>query len=416
MESLQSLIPEKPKPQHLLVDKAFSRERKLPFPSLVSSLLSFTATSKHHGLDVKIREYLRSAFRNGCNTQSPSTLDKSALSRSRSKVSWLAFESIFQSARDLALESMGDTNHFLWKEKSIYAMDGSKFTLPASSELRAEFDPNSGLHVLGKGHYPQALVMTITDVLRQLPIARKITPCDRSERHEAMDLIELVPENGVILGDRGFPGHEFFSFLMESYKGHFVIRCPVKSSFKEIERMKKSDCTLTIKGLVLRAIRLVSPDGTESVLFTNLMDKKKYSAASIRNLYYKRWQIETHYRDEKCSMDLEHFHSKSSNGIKQELFASLIMMTMARILMHSQTTDIERAPQFKYAICALAKEAYLLVANKPKVAARLFKDLVEDIRRVIYYKPRHKRKSYPRISKTAQNKWREKRTRVVHVP
>jgi hypothetical protein len=45
-------------------------------------------------------------------------------------------------------------------------MDGSKFTLPASDELRAEFDPNSGLHVKGKGHYPQALVMTITDVLR----------------------------------------------------------------------------------------------------------------------------------------------------------------------------------------------------------------------------------------------------------
>jgi len=86
-------------------------------------------------------------------------------------------------------------------------------------------------------------------------------------------------------------------------------------------------------------------------------------------------------------MDLDHFHSKSSNGIRQELFASLIMMTMARVLMHSQTIDAERAPQFKHAICALAKEAYLLVANKPKVAMRLFKELLEDIRRVTYYKP-----------------------------
>jgi len=86
------------------------------------------------------------------------------------------------------------------------------------------------LHVNGKGHYPQALVMTITDALQQLPIARKITPCDRSERHEAMDLIELVPENGIILGDRGFPGHEFFSFLSENYKGHYLIRCQYPQS------------------------------------------------------------------------------------------------------------------------------------------------------------------------------------------
>ena len=362
------------------MNKAFTRDRKLPFRSLVSCVLSFTSTPKHNGLDGKIMDYLKSASRNDCNTQSPSTLDKSALCRSRTKLAWQAFESIFYSARDLALDSMGNPKHFLWKGKPIYAMDGSKFTLPASSDLRAEFDPNSGLHVNGKGHYPQALVMTITDALRQLPIARKISPCDRSERHEAMDLIEMVPENGVILGDRGFPGHEFFSYLVENYKGHFLIRCS---------------------------------DGTRSILFTNLMDKKKYSAASIRNLYYKRWQIESHYRDEKCLMDLNHFHSKSSNGIKQELFASRIMMTIARILMHSQTTDVNRAPQFKHAICAIAKEVYLLVANKPKSAMRFFNELLEDIGRVIYYKPLHKRKASPRISKTAQNKWRERRAKAM---
>ncbi len=261
-----------------------------------------------------------------------------------------------------------------------------------------------------------ALVMTITDALRQLPMARKIVPCDRSERHEVMDLIELVPENGVILGDRGFPSHEFFAFLLENYKGHFVIRCPAKSSFKEIEQMKTPDAPLTIRGLTLRAIRVESPDGTQSILFTNLMDKKKYSGASIRNLYFKRWQIESHYRDEKCSMDLEHFHSKSSNGVKQELFASLIMMTIARILMHSQTTDIQRAPQFKHAIHALAKDAYLLAANKPAVAKRLFTELLEDIGRVVYYRPRHKRKAYPRISKSTNNKWRESRAGMVRVP
>lgn len=295
-------------------------------------------------------------------------------------------------------------------------MDGSKFTLPASDELRTAFDPNSGLPSQGKGHYPQALVMTITDVLRQLPIARRISPCDSSERREAMDLIGLVPENGVILGDRGFPSRELFTFLCKNYKGHFVIRCPAKSHFKEIEQLKTSGAPLTMGGLTLRAIQVASPDGTRSILFTNLMDEKEYSADSIRELYFKRWQIEGHYRDEKCSMDLNHFHSKSSNGIKQELFASLIMMTIARMLRHTQTTDTQRPPQFKHAIYALAKEAYLLVADKPMVARRLFTELLGEIARVVYYRPRHKRKPYPRLSKKAYVRWRKGKVEGAKIP
>lgn len=91
------------------------------------------------------------------------------------------------------------------------------------------------------------------------------------------------------------------------------------------------------------------------------------------------------------------------------------MMTLARTLMHLQTTDVQRPPQFKHAISVLAKEAYLLVANKPAVARRLFMELLEDIGRVVYYRPKRKRKAYPRNSKTAKNKWREARNGVARV-
>ncbi len=377
---------------------------------MISCVLSFTSTHKQDSLDVKIPAFLKDNSRTGCNTQYPKTLHKSTLCRARDKISWMAFESIFYETRTLAIDLMGNKKHYLWKNKSIYAIDGSKCCVPATKELRKEFEPNSGLDKFGKGHYPQALVMTVTDVLRQIPIARKISPCDVSERKIAMESIELVPENGIILFDRGFPSYEFFSHLINHYKGHFLIRCPFKNSFKEIDQLtNKSEAVLTMKGITLRAICLTSPDGTRSVLFTNLLDKNKYSCASIRNLYYKRWQIESHYRDEKYSLDLEHFHSKSINGIKQELFASLIMMIITRVLMDNQTTDIQRPPQFKHAIHTLAKEAYLLVTNKPKIALQLFIELLEEIKRIKYYKPLKKRKSYPRMSKTAENKWRKYR-------
>jgi hypothetical protein len=48
----------------------------------------------------------------------------------------------------------------------------------------------------------------------------------------------------------------------------------------------------------LRAIRLESPDGTVSVLLTNLFNSTVFPAKSIVDLYFRHWAIESHYRDE----------------------------------------------------------------------------------------------------------------------
>jgi len=77
--------------------------------------------------------------------------------------------------------------------------------------------------------------------------------------------------------------------------------------------------------MIVRIIRLVSPDGTLSVLITNLMDEKQYPSEDIIHLYYRRWGVERYYRDEKVFLDVVNFHSKKGNGIRQELFAILIM-------------------------------------------------------------------------------------------
>jgi len=40
---------------------------------------------------------------------------------------------------------------YLWHGLSVFAIDGSKFTLPDSPEIRDYFDPDSGLQNVGKG-------------------------------------------------------------------------------------------------------------------------------------------------------------------------------------------------------------------------------------------------------------------------
>ena len=96
---------------------------------------------------------------------------------------------------------------------SVYAIDGSKYTLPATDEIRKEFDPQSGLSSPGKGHYPQCLVSTAYDVFKRFPVARCVAPYNTSEREEAGKLLPSIESGGVILFDRGYPGYAFLKTL-----------------------------------------------------------------------------------------------------------------------------------------------------------------------------------------------------------
>ena len=53
----------------------------------------------------------------------------------------------------------------------------------------------------------------------------------------------------------------------------------------------------------------------------------------------------------------------------------------------------------------LADEAAVLLPDDPQTAARIFKEVLEEIARVKYYRAKTVRLSQPRITKKADNKW-----------
>lgn len=64
-----------------------------------------------------------------------------------------------------------------------------------------------------------------------------------------------------------------------------------------------------LKPIKLRIIKLVSPDGTVSVLLTDLFSKRKYGCDEIIDLYFRRWEVENYYRDEKITLQIEKFRA-----------------------------------------------------------------------------------------------------------
>jgi len=160
---------------------------------------------------------------------------RSALTHARDKVPWRVFSGIFGNAVDLAYKLWPRDPSFLWHGMSIFAFDGSKYELPATPEIRNEFDPQSGLQYEGRGHYPQCLISTAYDVFRRLPIARSVTGIHGPEREEAQALLPSIPSRSVLLFDRGYPSYELICCLRENHKGYFLFRCPAKSTFPAVE-------------------------------------------------------------------------------------------------------------------------------------------------------------------------------------
>lgn len=410
----------------------FTRTRKLPLEKIIVFILHLTASGKPGGVDIQSGLFFGAARRAGLWPQAD-TPSRGAVSKRRAKVDWTIFRDILRRAVKLGYELWPNGPEHTWKGMNVLAIDGSKYTLPATQSLRRRFDPAGGLTTPGKGHYPQCLVNTLFDVFRRLPVARTVTGCDGSERDEALELLPEAPGDSLVIFDRGYPSYEIFWRLMRDFPTHFLMRCPATKTFAPVMRFVRSGCEqavielgpsskqydrtprtqwATLPFLTLRAIRMTAPDGTVSVLLTDLIDTEAIRAEEFIELYRRRWAVETQYRDEKREMHIERFHGKTPNSVMQELYAIVIVAVMARLLsvLIDQTAPSGRATcQLKNACIALAHSAALMASNDAQKTARALEDLLEQIARVRYYRPARLRPNQPRITKRPPNKWIEGR-------
>jgi len=278
------------------------------------------------------------------------------------------------------------------------------------------------------------------DALRKIPIDLTVSSIHSDETEEAIQgLVPSIPRKGILLFDRGYQGYEFLDSVTAKYDGFFVLRNKSNCTFKVVEdfiKSKKKEDWIVFKPNVrymsknsgknfhtqkinLRVIRLENKKGEVSVLITSLLDNEKYPKEEIIDLYFRRWEIETHYRDSKCTIEIETFHSKSVNGIRQEFYAAAIMTAISRLMMNciDLMNDSKGAkPQFKNALRKMANQATILVATDPRKTYFYFLEILDQIKRVRYYKPKEKRPSQIRICKKQQSKWILNRMRIKWKP
>lgn len=321
-----------------------------------------------------------------------------------------------------------------WYGHRLFAVDGSKMNLPHALI-------SAGYRVPAEtAHYPQGLVSCLYQLQARIPWDFELADHE-DERKCAVSHLKALRQDDVVVYDRGYFScgllfhhqqlgiHAIFrlssatykpivNFIQSSQTEAFVTLDPSDEAQQQI---RESFPGMEIKPMALRLIKYTS-SGTTYILGTTLLDPR-YEAEIFPDAYHARWGIEELYKVSKQVMAVEEFHSKTLRGVKQELYAHFVLITMNRIFAnhaddsnsHEKSSDfIMKSPSdelvslarvnFKNCISAFVRNLEALFLQHADSLKQTVVSLVDRIRRR-RQKVRPNR-SYPRISMKPVGKWR----------
>ncbi len=226
--------------------------------------------------------------------------------------------------------------HILWKFRKVFKILGIDSSFIKINRDFARLGYCSSTKSIEKGIkiHLAALLGKLT-----LPLTAMITPGDVSEQKEfdyVLDdcsiMIDLMKV--ILVFDKGYWNFDRFADLTE--RGIRFITLMKKGTVYEVISEKNwkniSDKKIRLSNsLELRLIQVKICDEIEEYL-TNIFD---LSANDILLAYNQRWDIEIFFREIKSYLKIDHFMSKSLNGMLIQIFCTLIayaLMVLFKII------------------------------------------------------------------------------------
>ena len=257
-----------------------------------------------------------------------------------------------------------------FKNFHLVAVDGTDINLPADSK--------DGIYRIrqarSENFYYQMHLNALYDILEKRYIDALIQP--RPKMDERAALLEMsgrsaMPDNTIYIADRGYVSSNTIAHFIADKK-YFLIRAKSPSApssyIKHILREGvESDTIVSLgitgqKGLCLKnpaEYKYLRPDrqfdfiaagdrksvykmqirctcvkiGDDSYeyLISNL-PMNIFSALDLKELYWKRWSIETSFRSLKYAFSAVYLHSVNRELIKQELLAKMLLFNFTALL------------------------------------------------------------------------------------
>jgi hypothetical protein len=329
----------------------FTRERKLPFEAVMQTLISMGGNSIYKEL-LSSRGY------------DPNTATTSAFVQARDKLLPSALEHLLHEFT----RSYSKTRTY--RGYRLLACDGSDLNIPTNPDDTDTYYP--GVND-GKG-YNLLHLNALYDLCNRLYVDTVIQPSMKENEKRALtDMVDrsIIDEKAIIIADRSYESYNIFAHI-EQREWNYLIRVkdidsngilsglklPAEEEFDvvthriltrrqtnhikanpDIYRFMPHNATFDFLPLrssdvcpiSFRVVRMKISEGCFQTVITNL-DRENFPPGEIKELYRKRWGIETSFRDLKYAAGLVNLHSKKREYIVQEVYARIIMYNFAEMI------------------------------------------------------------------------------------
>ena len=366
---------------------------------------------------------------------------KQAFSKARQKLSLEAFSSLND---ELIKEYYSDNDFKKYKGWRLLAIDGSTLEIPDTPETQDFYGYSE--NQVSNLKIARAKMSELYDIENELSISATLGHYKSSERQLAKENIETMLSFGhdkvktLIIFDRGYPSFDLIRFLNEK-KIDFLMR--LNSSYwqeeiknagedEEIEiiinknrknDLKRQGAEVKIgDSIKIRVIKFKLDSGQEEILITNL-PKEKLTLDEAKELYFKRWGIETRFDTLKNRLELENFSGEKPLIIEQDFYATQFVSNMGAIFKHDAEEQLKQKNKGKnlkheYKINnnilfgKLKNQLVLLLLEEnDEKKLILYNDFIAQIQRNVI--PIRKNRKFERKKKIRSNKYPKCRRRAI---
>ncbi|MEQ9496293.1 MAG: IS4 family transposase [Deltaproteobacteria bacterium] len=241
---------------------------------------------------------------------------------------------------------------------SLYGIDGTHLRVPDSDENFEHFGKPGGRGGSNDAGYPQLRLVAVMNLANRLLSAVRVAPIATSEKELARALWDEIPDDSLVIADRGFLSYMTLLELI-AYRDnrHFLFRLKSSTSFEVVERL--SDGTILAKmnpskdlkrahndvpgPIEVRIVEYQHPGGKPGRLATTLVDPELAPAEELIELYHDRWDLEIGFDEIKTHMRerAEALRSKKPDGVYQEVWAILLVYNLVRREMYMTAVEAE---------------------------------------------------------------------------
>lgn len=352
-----------------IVDPArnFTRDRKLTFEETIRFMVSMYSGT----LNRELINYFGA-------TDSPC---KAAFIRRRRLIRPDAFRTLFDVFN--AGSRQWDKRRF--RGYRLYAIDGSGIRVTKNPD-----SPTFHANTITGGENLLHL-NALYDIMNKTYESYTVQACqEHDERLAGQEMLrKLDPsEKSIVLFDAGYTGYYQIEFLNRLQNLDYVIRTK-RGAFKFLSLLpdeehdrqfavevrntqRKCDKDLYAKGQAVyipgpsrfgkekksttwyfeapctvkfRVVKFQIDTGEWETLITSL-SKEEFPIETMKDLYHRRWGIETSFRDLKLNLGIEKLHTKDETLVLQEIAARMVLFNLCMRMILNSTPKCWRGPKW----------------------------------------------------------------------